>query len=439
MKAFLKRHVTGILALFLGAVIAVLSFAVTRGATVYSSTLTEEDLPPVHDKTNAPAEDPKTDPKDEIDYARDFPRAASPSDEYLYFQKAYGKGNIVLKEAHQTPVGLYVVAETDCAEGDLEGAKPTVGVLKFDSSGNLDKTFSLSANVAVSYVASQFTPLGLCIVTAGNNQNFCYVNLVSYELDGVKTNLVSFADEGKIYATSNGFLLFTNGEKGSVLYEYSEKNYRFFSLPSAEPVAIFEYGDFFSFFYNTAGGYAHCEIQKKTFSVKKERTVSGGKLLAVYPVESDGQKLIAIVEDGELFFKKYQPHTLEELDSQRVGSYKVLGSEADEKNVYLAVQGAVNGIVVADGDLTTSFFLTDVGFLPTVIFDSLYRDDAFYLLAGNGEKTALVKTTNEGSSCIFLPATKTARLCPNQNGTFSVVTDAENRSFHEINLFGLPG
>lgn len=435
MKLFLKRHATGVIAVVLLSIIAVLGFFLFSGSKTYVSVLTEEDLEPLSGQK--PIEETPAPTKPTPDYQKVLPKAASASEEYLYVQRACGVGNVTLKQTHTTPYGLYVVCETDCIVGDLEGAKPTVGVLKLDTAGNITDAFSLSTPYENAYVTSQMTALGLVIVTASESKNYLYVNILSYDFSSVKTRLVSYADNAKIFSTASGFLLFCCAESGGILYEYDQENFRFFSLPAKETVSVFEYGDRYSVFMNTGTGYANCEILKKTFVTVKERAFSGGKLLYVAPVQDDGQKYLAIVEDGGLFVKKYTPDTLEELDSRSIGSLRSVGIGTDGEKTYLAAQGAMNGIVEINKDLSTTFSVTDGAFLPTALADSYYEEGAFYLLALGTEKTALIKMTADITTTVYLPKSDDARLCPNVNGTIAVV---QNGTYYDsvcVDIYGL--
>ena len=433
MKNFLKSHSAAIIGLVLLSIIAVLTVLLTQGNTVYSSPLTKDDLEPISDRIPLPDNNETPAPN----YEKTLPKSAAPSDTYLYTQTLCGMGDITLCAAHRTPFGLYVVAETDCRNGDIEARKRSVGVLKIDSSGNLLESFSLDTGSPLLYVASKMTAQGLLVVTRNESKTVMQTTLLSYDLTEGKTSLLSYAEDVEVYATGDGYLLFCSGKEGGVLYEYTESGYRFFSLPAISVVKVFEYADRYAVFVNTDLGYGECDVSKKTFAVTKEYRLSSGILLDVLPIEDEGQKLIAIVSDDGLVAKKLDAKSYDLLESRKVGTYKILGVGTDGQKVYLTVSGAVSGIVEIDAALSCAYTLTDIGFLPTVLFDCYYDGEAFFILTGGKEKTALLKITKTNTQTIYLPETKNALLCPHPNGTFCIVASGTFGPYEAIDLYGL--
>ena len=133
MKNFVKKHTVGILALILLTAIVVLSVAAF--APKKDETLTDDRLDDTSKVTPI-----IPDKKNEIPlYTQTLPKSSSPSEKYLFEQTVCGNGNIRLAAALQTVSATYIIAETDCKSGDVASDKKTVGIVKTDSIGNIEK------------------------------------------------------------------------------------------------------------------------------------------------------------------------------------------------------------------------------------------------------------------------------------------------------------
>lgn len=398
-----------------------------------------DDLEDISSITPKPEEPEK--PSEEITYIPSFPKSSSASDTYLYTQSLCGIGNVALGNIHQTTVGLYTVATTDCAIGDIGGAKPTVGIAKSDALGNIEAVFNLPTTAPCYYVTSQITPLGPVIITYNSNKKYLYVHIVDYALSEVKTHLISYADNATIYPCADSFIILADCSDESLIYNYSNGEFTFQSLPACNIVKVFEYKDYYSIFYNSQSGYALCELYKNSFTVKKELFVSSATLIDIIPLMQNGEQVfVALESDGALYAKKYDktfsPTTAER---KKMGAYEVLGTGSDGQRIYMAVKGSMNGIVTLNADLSSSFNVTDASFLAVKIHDFLYLKGKFYLLATSAEGVlALISMDKEVSDISYFETTAgRAKFAYNPNGTFVIAYDGKFHDYSSVNYIGL--
>lgn len=447
MKNFIVKHAAGAIGIILIAAIVVILLTLS-GSAPASPPLRGDGMEDISNVT------PKPDGSDNnnndssgntenppLTYIPGLPKASLPSDTYLYTQNLCGVGNIVLKNVHQTTVGLFTVVESDCAIGDIGGAKPTVGVAKIDALGNVEAVMNIPTTVASYYVASQLTAKGLVIITGNSNKNYLYVNIVNYDLSDVKTQLISYADGAYVYPTSDSFIILTDFADDSLIYNYAEEKFTFQSMPACNIIEIFEYPNTFTVLYNSDSGYALCELAKSNFAVKKELFVSSAKLIDVIPLMENGdQVFIAFEADGALYAQKYDKNFQAVTSARKkLGSFEIMGSGSDGSTVYLAVKGSMNGIINLNSDLSSSFYSSDSAFLTATIHDYAFIDNKFIFLASDKSGKLALNIVSQGTSSVryFESTAGKAHFAINPNGTFVLIYDGSFYDYNAVQLLGI--
>lgn len=421
-------------------IIAIIALTIALTGAAGAPPLTGDGLEDISNEKPKP-DDAQKDPTPEpITYVPSFPKQSQTSDTYLFTQSLCGVGNIKLKAIHQTTVGLYTVVESDCTIGDVAADKPTVGVAKSDVLGNIEGSLSIPSTMPSYFVASQITPLGLVVICTNQNKNYLYVNVIDYNFTDVKTQLISYADKAFVYPTDDSFIILADVGNESLIYNYSDGQFDFQSMPACDLVQIFEYGDFFTVIYNTDSGYSLCELNKSNFNVRKEISVSSSKLINVFPLIENGEQIFVALEyDGALYAKKYDKNFASDTPRKKMGAYDVIGTGTDGAKIYLAVRGNMNGIITLNSDLSSSFSTNDASFLAAKIHDFTFLNGKFYILASDANNNlAFLTVDRDTTSASYFPATKNnAYFAVNPNGTFILAYDGAFYDYNAVEYIGL--
>ncbi len=439
MNAFVKKHAAAIIGWLLVAAIAIVAVLTLTPEKTDPPALGQDNIEDTGDTRPLPDE---TGEEEEIaiTYNPVFPKPALISEEYLYTQSLCGVGNVKLKEVLTTANCSYIIAETDCVTGDLSGGKPTVGVAKTDSLGNVEKTFSLPASAETKYLSSALTAEGIVVVTSVKNGDYAYVNIIDYELENVKTGIVSASEKVTVYPAGENFLLFAENPDECIVYKYDGKNFTFRSLNASSIVDVFDYGEYYKIFFNTANGYSYCELNKNTLDIKNVLSVSKATLIDIIPMmENNRQVFLCLEQEDSVYLKKYSSDFNESTAVRnKIGNLEILGQGYDGAILYLAVRGSINGIITVDVSLTTSFMASDTAFLEGNISDYVFYDGKFRLLISDGEKIALV-TLAESTSVAryFSIASDVNRLAVHANGTMALITESTFYHFSAVGIIGL--
>ena len=424
MKSFLTRHAAAIIATVLIVIIAVLALMAFRPTK-------ESVSPQLEDLSNTvilPSNE--TTPT----YVRTMPKSPVPSDRYLYTQELYGIGNISAKNLHITAQGIYIIAETDCIDGDICAQKPTVGIALCDVAGNVNKTYSVPTTSACRFVSSQITAVGIAVITACSDNKCLYVNLVDYELNTVKNYRLPYAEKVKIMSTNEGFLVFCESESGGVIYSY-EKNFAFVAFDISDAIRIFEYGNRYTVVGNTAEGYSIVDIKKDNFSIIKEKKIPDKKIYDLIPLAAAEQVFIAI-ECGDGVYASKLDADLNVIKTARIGANTVTGTGTDGEKIYLGVKGNIDGIVTIDGLLSIVYSTTE-DYSPAVILDSAFINGVFYMVTKDATgRTAVVKYVSD-TSIQYIDETDEAFFTPNGNGTFTVVANGKFFDYSCVKIYGI--
>ena len=439
MNAFVKKHAAAIIGWLLVAAIAIVAVLTLTPEKTDPPALGQDNIEDTGDTRPLPDE---TGEEEEIaiTYNPVFPKPALISEEYLYTQSLCGVGNVKLKEVLTTANCSYIIAETDCVTGDLSGGKPTVGVAKTDSLGNVEKTFSLPSSSAATYLSAALATEGIVVVTSVKNGDYAYVNIIDYELENVKTGIVSASEKVTVYPAGENFLLFAENPDECIVYKYDGKNFTFRSLNASSIVDVFDYGEYYKIFFNTANGYSYCELNKNNLDIKKVLSVSKATLIDIIPMtENNSQVFICLEKEDSVYLKKYSSSfDASSTVRNNIGNVEILGQGYDGEKIYLAVRGNINGIITVDVSLTTSIMASDTAFLGGNISDYVFYDGKFRLLISDGEKIALV-TLAESTSVAryFSIASDVNRLAVHANGTMALITESTFYHFSAVGIIGL--
>jgi len=431
MQNFLKKHVVGILATILLIAIAVLAFAAfaPKGIT-----------PPVTDIDDTSKDTPMTPQEPEIPtYESVIPRKANPSENYLYEQDIRGNGNIKLCSILQTSYYSYIIAETDCKSGDLSAQKPTVGIIKTDSLGNIEKAYPVVNNCEYYYVASCVSNVGIVVITTDKLKSYLYVTVTDYELEKTETKIMSYADSVALFPTADSFLVFTDNGSENFVIKYTESELVFSTLSAGKIVDIFEFGDFYRVFYNTSSGYGMTDIAKSDFAVKKELFVATATLNCIIPMIENGKQIyIAIENEGALYVRKYlSDMTMNSSERKKIGSAAVIGHGTDGNNVYLCVKGGISGVITLKNDLSFSYSVNMTEGVASTIQDYAFGNNFSLLVTDSNGRLALINTASGNSDVTYFTATDKALLTLFPNGTSCVLFNTTEYGYTSIKIIGI--
>lgn len=439
MNNFAKKHAAAIIGWLLVAAIAIVAVLTLTPEKTDPPALGQDNIEDTGDTRPLPDE---TGEEEEIaiTYNPVFPKPALISEEYLYTQSLCGVGNVKLKEVLTTANCSYIIAETDCVTGDLSGGKPTVGVALCDSLGNVEKTFSLPASAETKYLSSALTAEGIVVVTSVKNGDYAYVNIIDYELENVKTGIVSASEKVTVYPAGENFLLFAENPDECIVYKYDGKNFSFLSLNASSIVDVFDYGEYYKIFFNTANGYSYCELNKNTLDEKKVLSVSKATLIDIIPMmENNSQVFLCLEKEDSVYLKKYSSSFDDSSAVRRpIGNVEILGQGYDGEKIYLAVRGNINGIITVDVSLTPAIMASDTAFLGGNISDYVFYDGKFRLLISDGEKIALVTLAESTSVARYFNLSSSVnRLAAYSNGTMALITESTFYHFSAVGIIGL--
>lgn len=440
MNAFVKKHAAGVIGwILVAAIILVAALTLTPDKTDPPA-LGQDDIEDTADTRPLPDETPDDEEEINITYTPVFPKPALISEEYLYTQSLCGVGNVKLKEVLSTATCSYIIAETDCVTGDVAGNKPTVGIAKTDSLGNVEKTFSLPSSSESAYLSSALATEGIIVVTSVKNGDYAYVNIIDYELENVRTGLISASEKVTVYPAGDNFLLFAENPEECIVYKYDGKNFTFRNLNASAIVDVFNYGEYYKIFYNTANGYSYCELNKNTLDIKKVLSVSNATLIDIIPmIENNSQVFLCLEKEDSVYLKKYSSSfDASSAVRKNIGNVEILGQGYDGEKLFLAVRGNINGIITVDVSLKTSFMASDTAFFGGNISDYAFYAGKFRLLISDGEKIALV-TLADGTTDAryFTLPSDVNRMVIYPNGTMALITESTFYHFSAVGIIGL--
>lgn len=434
MKNFVKKHTVGILAVILLTAIVVLSVAAF--APKKDETLTDDRLDDTSKVTPI-----IPDEKNEIPlYTQTLPKSSSPSEKYLFEQTVCGNGNIRLAAALQTVSATYIIAETDCKSGDVASDKKTVGIVKTDSLGNIEKSICIQNNRNFSYVASNITNDGIVIIVADDTKSYLFVTVTDYNLTETVTEAVPYAENAKIFPLNDCYLVFLDNGQETFVLQSSKDGFDFSSFSLGEIVDVFDYGNYFKIFYNATDGYGISDLSKTDFTVNKTIFVSSATLNCIIPFVENGKQIyLAAESDSGLYIRKfYSDLSPSSSDRKKIGSATLLGHGADNTNMYLCLTGGINGIVTVRTNLTLSYSLNKTTAVISKIYDRAFDNNTFTLLVSDGDgKSVTIKISENGSETSYYDATDNAALLAYPNGTFGIAYNSSFYDYSAIKIIGL--
>lgn len=435
MLKFIKKHIAGIVAVVLLAAIVVLSaaaFGPKEKETVTDGGLndTSATTPTIPDETP------------EIPtpiYTDTLPKQSKASDTYLYEQIICGNGNIELVEALQTAYATYIIAETDCETGDLAYDKKTVGILRLDFLGNVEKSLPLKNTCKYSYVASCLSGEGIVVAVTDENKSFLYVTVTDYDLTSTKTNVVPYAENAKLFATDDSYVLFCNNAQETFVITPDDGGLTFSTISAGQIVDVFDFGDYLKIFYNASSGYGIIDISKDNLSITKSIFVSSATLNCIVPMVEEGKQLyLAIEDDNGLYVRKYSADlSISSSERKKIGTASVIGKGVDKDALYLCLSGGINGIVTIKPDLTLSYTLNTTSSVITTVCDYCYGQSFAVLALDSEGRLALIHIDDQGATTSYYEVSTGGLIVPYPNGTLGIAYASSYYRYSAIKLVGL--
>lgn len=434
MQNFFKKHIVGILAVILVTAIAVLAFA------AFAPKAKEDDPIKNMVDTSLNTPEPPEEQEPTIPYYESvIPKSSNPSETYLYEQSICANGNVSLCTVLQTTSATYIIAETDAKSGDIYGEKPTVGIIKCDSLGNISKTYSLRNTCDYRYVSACISNLGLVVIATDSAKNYLYVTVTDYELTQTETKITSYADDVALYPTNESFLIFTDNGAENFIIKYTEKELLFSTVNSGKIVDVFDFGTFYRIFYNASSGYGATDVDSKDFSTKKDIFVSNATLKCIIPLVENGQQVyVAIENENGVYARKYYSDlVLKNAERKKIGTAEILGHGTDGQNIYLCVGGGLSGIITLKSDLTFSYSLNKTDTVTAKIQDFNFGHNFFLLVTDLSDRLALITMDGESCTVNYFATTDKALLITYPNGTIAIAYNSPFYDYSSINIIGI--
>ncbi|HOO23432.1 MAG TPA: hypothetical protein PKY53_07165 [Clostridia bacterium] len=394
MKTALKKYIPQVIGLLLIVGIVI---------TVYFAFFAEK--PAVYIPDNNLIDTSYKDEEQKTSYIRSIPKQSQSSETFLYYQSITGDGNTFFKNIFKTASGNYIVCESDCKNGDIQGEKRCVGIARLDDLANISQVYTIPSQQSSYYVNAQITPEGIVVITTNAAKEVYYVNIVSYELDSVHTIIIQYADECIIRPDSNSFIIISEFPDENYIYRYSDGKLAFTGITAGNVVEVFEFSKHYTLFINTANGYTIANVNKSTLNVTGETYINGYTLVSVNPIIEDGvQKFLTIETNGSAYARKMTRLDNSESSLVKLGTFSVKDVCRGDSLV-LVCSGRHNGLVYLSYDLVCAYGESGTNYWVTSVVDSNYLNGTYYYLTLNAENELVLLTRkNDTTTSIKIAA-----------------------------------
>ncbi len=334
-----------------------------------------------------------------LNYKTVLPKPPTADENFLFSQDICGIGNINLLSLHQTALGIFIVGSSDCVYGDLAGNRPGIGIAKLDTSGTVKSTYCLPSQSSATYVTSQVTALGLVIITSDTDKNQYFINIVSYDFSSLSTLVITSGIKAKIVPTRSSFLILTEYEKETIIYDYSSGKLKFYSIGTMSLVELFEYNDFYLMFCNTPSGYEVIKVSKSNYVILNQTVVNGATLVAVKPAVENNQQIFIIIESSDSTYAKKVDSNLNFTLSykKKLGNFNIKAICQSQNELLIIASGNINGMITLGYDLSVSY--ADSSSKISKIFQTVYYKNAYYYLASTDNALCLIKIVD--GVCVY--------------------------------------
>lgn len=373
-------------------------------------------------------------------YIRVIPKQSQSSESYLYFQSITGDGNTLFKSIFKTPLGNFIVCESDCKNGDVQGEKRCVGLALLDDLANISKVYTIPSQNSSYYVNSQITPLGIVIITTNALKEVYYVNIVSYELDSLKTLIINYSDNCIIYPTIDSFLIISEYAEENIIYKYVNEKLSFTGIMAGNVIDLYEFGTYYTIFVNTVNGYTIAKINKSSLNIMSETYINGYNLISVNPISEDNvQKFILLETNGTVYARKMTK--LDNTDSvvAKLGTFSVKSVCAGDNNLVMVCSGRFNGIIFLGYDLSGNYGDSGTNYWITEVVDHNFVNGTyFYLTINSANELILLTQKGNTTNAVTLAAScQNAGFVFNQNNSIMIAYQTTVKEIKKVEIIGI--
>lgn len=438
MKKYIIKNINGIICFCLITVILVLALAVLKNENkaIANSPIPGENL----EGTSVTIPDTPTESL-ALSYKMIMPKPACADESFLFCQDICGIGNINLKAMHQTSLGIYIVASSQCVYGDIAGIRPGIGIAQLDTLGNVKSTFYIPSQSTSEYVCSQITALGIVVITSDIAQKQYFVNVINYDLSSYNTIAISSGLNARIVSTSTSFLILTEYAEETIIYDYVGGKLKFYSMGAISLVDLFEYGSYYLMFSNKNNGYCVTKVSKSSYNIIEEKLVPSVSLIAVKPAMENGSQVFILIESSDATYAKKVDGNLNFANAtvKKLGNFSIKAISHGQNEFLIIASGNINGLITLDYDLNVSYSEYSSSIIINEIFHSAYYKGVYYYLANTQDnKLCLIKIDNGNTTFSYLQVCGTkATFAINSNDTLVLIYSGNFYEYESVQIKGL--
>lgn len=329
------------------------------------------------------------------EYHTTYPKAALASAEYIFTQSLEGEGNITIKNVHQTPMGYYIVVESDCIFGDISSKVKSLAVFKMDLTGTIEASIVLTSRLSMTYFASK--PAGSSIAVLGVTAENSYLYNVEYSLNDYSVSTLPLGERGKLFTYNDGPLSIIEGEQTTI-----HINNSIGYLPAGEIKAIYDFGSYIKVFINTDNGYTVLSLDEK-LKQKDEFRINHSTVLDILPyVENKQQRFIVIEKElSQTNIYKYDfsfnKSTAQKTSLGTVDKVKIIPSLG---GFMLILTGRTKGVNLLNSNLELTMSNDTVFADISDVYDNAEHENGHYFLTKKGTQLCLIDLRKDNTSSI---------------------------------------
>lgn len=437
MKNYIIKNINVIVCLCLLTAILALSIAVMKNekkAVANSAPISGDNL------EDTAIDIPQNNLSPALNYKTSMPKPPIADESFLFSQDICGIGNIYPLSLHQTPLGLYIIAATECVYGDIAGVRPGVGVACLDATGTIKSTYYLPSQTSSTYITSQITALGLVIITADNENKQYFINILSYDCTALTTAVISGGITAKIVPTKGSFLILAEYAEETIIYNYTNGKLNFYSIGTMSLIELFEYTDYYLMFGNTPTGYCIIKVGKANYAILKQTAISGATLIAVKPAMEDNKQIFIIIESADATYAKKVDSSLDfgAAYTKKLGNFATKAICHSQNELLIVASGNINGLITLGYDLAVSYADSNSSAINRIFQSTYYKGAYYYLACDENNMLCLIKVANGVCVYNYLQINSSvANFAINTNDTLMLLYLGNFYEYASVNIKGI--
>lgn len=364
-------------------------------------------------------------------YYTEYPKAALPDETFLYTQTVQGKGDVRLCAFHQTTLGYYIIAESDCQYGDTKTDHKSIVVFTMDTLGNINGNIVLNSRLPMTFQSSKITSSG--IVIAGNTSENLYLYTLEYDMSGYTVDTFPYASRATLYFMTDGLMLYAESSQDT-LYAIGETTSVAFA-PAGRLVAAYDFLSYRLAFVSRDDSYVIAKYNKKMQCISTI-TVDSQALITVLPFSVDGkQYFLAAETDGSKtsLIRYDMTFSRDSAMFSSLGHVDELTLMQGLNEFLLILTGSTQGVYSVNETLEFSPKNTDVFSSVTDISSFVKGAKGYRFIAESNSSIYLLNLNDDGTSeSVYIGYGTDGLFAESANGTVTVCRNAIDK---EGNLF----